>query len=195
MCASRRREPTPGPAITAELLDAACGIRERVGDHLAASCCAFGQRRFGLLGCAPRSIELRRQLQMRSGQAQPLAANIVHMREDRGDGASLIPWRFGSSCARVKMHEHKLVHAVVDGVGLCHHSVGLWIPCRRDVRHGASSPPRRLAGGPTQRNEVDQRSGPAIRDVFAHAPPHESKISAICTSQKSKAPRRRMNSG
>lgn len=33
-----------------------------------------------------------------------------------------------------------------------------------------------------------QRRVPAIRDVFAHAPPRGSKINPVCTSQKPKIP-------
>ena len=54
---------------------------------------------------------------MRSGKPDPLRADIVHVSEDRRDGADLAG-RFGSPDGRVKMLDKKLVHALVGGKNL-----------------------------------------------------------------------------
>jgi hypothetical protein len=64
-----------------------------------------------------RAIELSRNLQVRSRKPDPLGADIVHVREDRRNGAGLAG-RFGSPGSRVKMFDKKLVHAIVGGKDL-----------------------------------------------------------------------------
>jgi len=63
---------------------------------------------------------------MRSGEPDPLAADIVHVREDRGDsaGAGGAGW-FGCPDFRVKMFDKKPVDTVVGGEGLEGGSGGL----------------------------------------------------------------------
>jgi len=56
----------------------------------------------GLLSRAVRAGKLTRNLQVRSGKPDPLAADIVHVREDRSNRAGLAG-RFGSPGGRVKM--------------------------------------------------------------------------------------------
>jgi hypothetical protein len=66
-----------------------------------------------------RPVELSRNLQVRSGEPDPLAADIVHVREDRGDGAdSVLAGRFRSPGGRVKMFDQNLVHALIGGKDL-----------------------------------------------------------------------------
>ena len=56
---------------------------------------------------------------MRSGKPDPLAADIVHVREDRRNGADLVfAGRFGSPGGRVKMFDKNLVHALIGGKDL-----------------------------------------------------------------------------
>jgi len=57
------------------------------------------------------------ELQVRSGKPDPLAADIVHVREDRSNRAGLAG-RFGSPGGRVKMFDKHLVHALIDGKNL-----------------------------------------------------------------------------
>jgi hypothetical protein len=59
-------------------------------------------------------VELSRNFQVRSRKPDPLAAHIVHVREDRRDAAGL-SGRFGSPRGRVKMFDQNLVHALVGG--------------------------------------------------------------------------------
>ena len=54
---------------------------------------------------------------MRSGKPDPLAADIVHVGEDRRNGADLAG-RFGSPGGRVKMFDKNLVHTIIGGKDL-----------------------------------------------------------------------------
>ncbi len=97
-------------------------------EHLRAPSGAFGQTRAGLLRRAVRAVELSWNFQVRSCKADPLAADIVHVREDRRNGAGLVfagvfagrfgcrfrCRRFGTPGGRVKMFDKNLVHALVD---------------------------------------------------------------------------------
>jgi len=82
--------PGPAPSIAAKLLDAARAT-ERFRQHFGAASRAFGQRRAGLARRAVAASKLSRNFQMRRGEANPLAANVMHMREDCRDAAGLIP--------------------------------------------------------------------------------------------------------
>ena len=59
---------------------------------------------------------------MRSGKPDPLAADIVHVREDRRNSAGRHlagrAGRFGSPGGRVKMFDKHLVHAIIGGKDL-----------------------------------------------------------------------------
>jgi hypothetical protein len=50
---------------------------------------------------------------MRGGQPDPLGADIVHMRENRGYGAH-VSGRLRRPYGRVKVFDQNLVHAIVD---------------------------------------------------------------------------------
>src|SRR5207302_9583737 len=97
-----------------KLLRAAPRTAERFSEHLRAASGALGQSRTGLLRRAVRAVELAWNLQMRSCQPDPLGADIVHVREDRHNGAGLAR-RFGSPGIRVKMFNKHLVHAIISG--------------------------------------------------------------------------------
>src|SRR6266550_557293 len=119
--------PRPSPAVSAKLLDAAPTTAERFSEHLRAASGALGQSRAGLLRRAAGAVELSRNLQMRSCKPDPLAADIVHVREDRRNGAGLVfagvfagrfgcrfcCRRFGTPGGRVKMFDKNLVDAIV----------------------------------------------------------------------------------
>src|SRR5713101_10001494 len=112
--------PWPSPAVSQKLLDAAVlTTAERFREHLRAASGALGQSRTGLLRRAMRAVELCWNLQMRSCKPDPLAADIVHVREDRRNGADLVfaGW-FGSPGGRVKMFDKNLVHALIGGKDL-----------------------------------------------------------------------------
>src|SRR5437773_9860137 len=85
---------------------------ERFSEHLHAASAALGQSRAGLLRRAVRAVELSWNLQVRSCKPDPLGADIVHVREDRRNGAGLAR-RFGSPGGRVKMFDKNLVHAII----------------------------------------------------------------------------------
>jgi len=116
--------PRPSPAVPAKLLDAASITAERFSQHLRAASGALGQSRAGLPRRTARAVELRRDLQMRSRKSDPLGADIVHVREDRRDGAGLAG-RFGSPGGRVEMFDKNLVHAVIGGKDLDRRSAEL----------------------------------------------------------------------
>jgi hypothetical protein len=120
--------PRPSPAVSAKLFDSAPITAEGFGEHLRAASGALGQSCTGLFWRTLRAVELRWNLQMRSGKPDPLAADIVHVREDRRNGADLAG-RFGCrSCCpggRVKMFDQSLVHALIGGKDLNGGSVEL----------------------------------------------------------------------
>src|ERR1035441_6242591 len=70
---------------------------------------AVGQRPFGLVRGAGGAVERSRQLQMRRGEPQPFAADVVDVSEDCSDGTSLAPWWLGAPRAGVEMFEQELV--------------------------------------------------------------------------------------
>src|SRR5882724_2316168 len=109
--------PGPSPAVSAKLLDAAPTAAERFSKHLRAASGALGQSRTGLPSRAVRAVELSWNLQVRSCKPDPLAADIVHVREDRRNGADLAG-RFGSPGGRIKLFDKNLVHALVGGKDL-----------------------------------------------------------------------------
>ena len=109
--------PRPSPAVSAKLFDAAPTAAERFSEHLRAASGALGQSRTGLLRRAVCAVELSWNLQMRSCKPDPLAADIVHVREDRHNGAGLAG-RFGSPGSTVKMFDKNLVHALIGGKDL-----------------------------------------------------------------------------
>src|SRR5258708_36339221 len=117
--------PRPRPAVSAKVLDAAFVLTtaptaaERFSQHLRAASGALGQSRAGLLRRAVRAVELCWNLQMRSCKPDPLAADIVHVSEDRGDGAGAgLAGRVGPPGRRVKMLDKNLVHAIIGGKNL-----------------------------------------------------------------------------
>ena len=109
--------PRPSPAVSAKLLDAAPTTAERFREHLRAASGALGQSRTGLLRRAVRPVELGWNLQVRSCKPDPLAADIVQVREDRRNAAGFAG-RFGLPGGRVKMFDENLVHALVGGKDL-----------------------------------------------------------------------------
>src|SRR5437870_6023789 len=105
--------PRPTPAVSAKLLDPT---------PTAAASGALGQSRTGLLRRAVRAVELCCNLQMRSCKPDPLAADIVHVRKDRRNGADTafagvfagrLGCRFFCPGGRGKMFDKNLVDAVV----------------------------------------------------------------------------------
>ena len=118
----RASRPGPSPAVSQKLLDAASTTAERFGEHLGAASGALGQSRTGLLRRAVRAVELCWNLQIRSGKPDPLAADIVHMGEDRRNGADFVlagvfagglGWRFRCPGGRVEMFDKNLVDALI----------------------------------------------------------------------------------
>jgi hypothetical protein len=112
------KRPQPSPAVPAKLLDAAPIAAECFGEHLRAASGALVQSRTGLLRRAVRAVELSGNLQVRSCKPDPLAADIVHVRENRRNGADaffagIFAGRFGSPGGRVKMFDKNLVHAII----------------------------------------------------------------------------------
>jgi len=110
----RASRPRLSPAVSAKLLDVALTTTERFSEHFRAASSALGQCRAGLRRRAVRAVELSWNLQVRSGKPDPLNAHVVHVCEDRGNGAGL-DGRFGSPSARVEMFDKHLVHALIGG--------------------------------------------------------------------------------
>jgi hypothetical protein len=110
------RRPGPRPAVSEKLLDAAT-TAERFSEHLRAASRALRQCGTGLARRAVRAVKLWWNLQVRSCKPDPLGADIVHVRENRRNGAGLAG-RFGSPGGGVKVFDKKLVHAIVGGEDL-----------------------------------------------------------------------------
>ena len=117
--------PGPSPAVSQKLLDAAFVLTtaERFREHFRAASGALGQSRTGLLRRAVCAVELSWNLQVRSCKPDPLAADIVHVREDRRNGADpfsagVLAGQFGSPGGRIKMFDENLVHALIGGKDL-----------------------------------------------------------------------------
>jgi hypothetical protein len=64
-----------------------------------------------------RAVELSWNLQVRSCKPDPLGADIVHVREDRRNGAGLAG-RLGSPGGRIKMFDKNLVDPIIGGKDL-----------------------------------------------------------------------------
>lgn len=108
----RANWPRPSPAVSEKLFDTAFTTAKRFAEHLRAASGAFGQSRAGLPRCAVCAVELPRNLQVRSCKSDPLAPNVVQVRENRRNAADL-PRRFGSPGSRVKVFDKHLVDAII----------------------------------------------------------------------------------
>jgi hypothetical protein len=108
------RRPGLGPAVSEKLPDAALTVTERFGEHFFAASGALSQSSAGLPRRAVCTVELSRNLQVRSRKPDPLATHIVQVREDGHNGTGLAG-RLGAPRGRVKVLDNYLVHAVVDG--------------------------------------------------------------------------------
>ncbi len=112
----RANRPRPSPTVSVKLLHTA-STTESFGEHLRAASGALGQSRTGLLRRAVRAVELSWNLQVRSRKPDPFAPDVMHVREDGRNAASLAR-RFGSPGGRVKTFDKHLVHAVIRGKDL-----------------------------------------------------------------------------
>jgi hypothetical protein len=130
--------PGPRPAVSAKLLDAATTTAERFSEHLLAASGALGQSRTRLLRRAERAVELWWNLQVRSCKPDPLAAHVVHVREDRRN-VSDIARRYGPPGGRVEMFDKDLVHALVGGKHADCGSAQLSVNLRLMCGHGSYS--------------------------------------------------------
>src|SRR2546426_521800 len=105
----------PGRPVPLRFLETTDSLRIVAG----AASGALGQSHTGLLRRAVRAVELWWNLQVRSCKPDPLAADIVHVREDRRNGADVVfAGRFGcrrsgTPGGRVKMFDKNLVDAIV----------------------------------------------------------------------------------
>ena len=113
----RTNGPGLGPAVSQKCLHAAVAIVERFSEHLRAAVGALGQCRACLLRRATGPVELCWDFQVRGGEPDPLGAHIVHVGEDRSDGAH-IAGRLRIPCGRIKVFKDDLVHPLVGGKNL-----------------------------------------------------------------------------
>jgi hypothetical protein len=113
----RANRPRLSPAVSMKLLNVAPNAAERFRQHFPAASRALSQSRPRLPRRAVRALQLSWNLQVRSGEPDPLGADIVHVREDRGNGAGLAG-RLGSPGRRVKMLKKNLIDAIISGEDL-----------------------------------------------------------------------------
>src|ERR1700686_2059274 len=109
--------PRLSPAVSVKPLDAAATIAEPFLEHCDAAGAAFSERRAGLLWSAVRAVEQPWNFEVPRSKPDPLGADVVHVREDCGNGAGLAG-RFGAPGARVEMFDKHLVHALIGGKDL-----------------------------------------------------------------------------
>ncbi len=131
----RANRPGLRPSVSQKLHDEV-PTAQRFGEHLLAASGTLGQSCTGLLRSATRTVHLSRNVEVRRREPDPLAANIVHVREDRRDGAG-VAGRFRSPNRRVKMFDKNLVDSIVGDKDLD----GGWAKLRIDLAltrgHGA----------------------------------------------------------
>ena len=106
--------PRPSPAVSVKFLDASSSTTQGFGEHLHAASGALSQSSAGLAWRAVCAVELSGNFQVRSCKSDPLTADIVHVRENRRNGASLSGW-LGVPGRWVKMFNKNLVHALIGG--------------------------------------------------------------------------------
>ncbi|AXC11016.1 hypothetical protein ACPOL_1670 [Acidisarcina polymorpha] len=99
-----------------ELLDPTAAVKH-FSKHLSATSCNLRQALTSSLRGAMRPVELQWDFQVGSREPDPLAAHIVHVREDCGDGAH-IAGRSSSPGSRVKVLDNTLIHPLIRGEGL-----------------------------------------------------------------------------
>jgi hypothetical protein len=124
------------------------------------------------------AVEQPWNFQVRSGEPDPLGADIVHVSEDGRDGASLAGW-FGFPGGRVKMFDKKLVDAIIDRkyLACCGAEWSLRLECTRG--HGGSLL-RKIHGGvkvePKSKSETKAKHPPFPKTGKNRAPrKHEVK--------------------
>jgi len=109
----RADRPGLSPAVSQETRDAAPAT-ERLGQHFRASRAALGQPKPGLFGCAVGAVQLCWNAEVRGCKPDPLAADIMHMREDRRDCAD-VAVRLGIPDGGIKLFDEILVDSLVGG--------------------------------------------------------------------------------
>jgi hypothetical protein len=112
------RGPRSCPPIAAERFNLAGRPRQSVRKHVRAACCAFEESGLDLLLRAGGAVEPGGELQMRGGQPEPFAADVVDVREDGGDCPPATPRRRGAPYSRMQVFEDDLVHTLIYGVTL-----------------------------------------------------------------------------
>jgi hypothetical protein len=127
--------PRPSPAVSAKLRDPSPATAKGFSEHLGTASGALGQSRTGLPRGAAHAVELSWNFQVRSCKPNPLAADIVHVREDRSNRADLAR-RFCSPSGGVKMFDKNLVDAIVGGKDLDRRSAKLSVRLVLTGGHG-----------------------------------------------------------
>jgi hypothetical protein len=116
---SRARRPWLEPAVTVKLPDSTLGS-ESLSQHLRTKRSALRESVLRLPLRAAGAIQPWRRLQVRRRQAKPLAANVMDVGKDSGDGARFAARNLRAPGTRVEMLEHELIHALIDRVGFQH---------------------------------------------------------------------------
>jgi len=107
----RACRPGASPAVAAKHTPASVA-GEYLSQHRSTAGRALGECFAYLLRRALAAVELWWSPDVRRRKSHPLAANIVHVGEDRGDGPD-VARRFGSPRRRIDMFDESLVDAIV----------------------------------------------------------------------------------
>src|SRR3974377_678884 len=95
--------PRPGPTVSEELLDTTLWAAQGFREHFRATQGAFPECRARLLLRAARAIEVLRQPDVGVRESQPLASDVVHMSEYRGDCARVSARRLCPPCVGIQI--------------------------------------------------------------------------------------------
>ena len=109
--------PRGSPAVAVEFLDVPCWTGESFREHLRTDPGGFGERGAGLALRAAGAMEWWRKFEMRGGEAEPLAADVVQMGKDSGDSANVAARGLGAPGPGIEMLEDQLMNGFVDDEG------------------------------------------------------------------------------
>src|SRR5262245_28995043 len=90
------RRPRPGTAGPMDVFNPTRCAIQRFAEHPYTSLCTFRQRPPRLFLGTAGAVELSRQLDVRGGEPEPFAPDVMHMREDRDNRAGVAAGRLGS---------------------------------------------------------------------------------------------------
>jgi hypothetical protein len=157
--------PRLSPAISPKHLNPTL---ERLSQHLPTSSRTLRQSNPRLRLRTVRTVQQRRNLQVRSRKPHPLATNIVHMRKDRRDSPNLTR-RFRNPRTRVKMLDKTLVHTIISSKHPNRSPIKLSVNLISTSSHGSAPRPIVVPAYARNRPEIPTNKPPdTLLDELGH---------------------------